>query len=76
MTVRDVVLHSAAIITSTTHLRIIQMSADGVPAIIAEGTKYEDAILAQGEREIVWLFYDAAIDSAEIWVACKEADEG
>lgn len=63
MTVRDVVLHSQYIIASHTRIRI--MNAGG---ILAEGTKYADAILAQGERKIVWLVYDAAIDSAEIWV--------
>ena len=63
MTVRDVVLHSQYIITSQTRIRIMNKHD-----LLAEGTKYEDAILAQGEREIVWLVYDAAIDSAEIWV--------
>ena len=63
MKVQDVVLHSQYIITSQTRIRI--MNANG---ILAEGTKYGDAILAQGEREVVWLVYDAAIDSAEIWV--------
>ena len=71
MTVRDVVLHSQYIITSQTQIRIMNEHD-----LLAEGTKYEDAILAQGEREIVWLVYDAAIDRAEIWVACKEADKG
>lgn len=64
MTVRDVVLHSQHIITSQTRIRIMNEHD-----LLAEGTKYEDAILAQGEREIVWLVYDAAIDRAEIWVA-------
>lgn len=71
MTVRDVVLHSQYMITSQTRIRIMNEHD-----LLAEGTKCEDAILAQGEREIVWLVYDAAIDRAEIWVACKEAEEG
>lgn len=69
MKVRDVVLHSTAIITSQTHLRIMQLSADGVPAIIAEGTKYDDAILGQGGRKVNSLYWDSFLDRVDIWVA-------
>lgn len=63
MTVRDVVLHSQYMITSQTRIRIMS-GADK----LAEGTKYEDTILAHGERAVVGMIWDGQSDLASIWV--------
>lgn len=63
MTVRDVVMHSQYIITSQTRIRIMS-GADK----LAEGTKYEDAILGQSERAVIGMIWDGKSNLASIWV--------